>query len=107
MAPQAYFRGAFVPLADANINIMTHAFNYGTGCFEGIRGYWNSAEEQVFLFRLRDHYQRLLTSGRILGLESPHSVDELGALTIELVRRNEHRDDCYIRPLLYKGSSIV
>ncbi len=107
MTPQAYFRGKFVPLADANINIMTHAFNYGTGCFEGIRGYWNADEEQVFLFRLRDHYQRLVTSGRILGLESPHSVDELCDLTVELVRRNDHREDCYIRPLLYKGSTIV
>jgi len=107
MDPQAYFRGKFVPLADANINIMTHAFNYGTGCFEGIRGYWNADEKQVFLFRLREHYQRLVTSGRILGLASPHPVDELCELTIELVRRNEHREDCYIRPLLYKGSTVV
>jgi branched-chain amino acid aminotransferase len=107
MNPQAYFRGHFVPLADANINIMTHAFNYGTGCFEGIRGYWNADEKQVFLFRLREHYQRLVTSGRILGLQSPHSVDELCDITLELVRRNEHREDCYIRPLLYKGSTVV
>jgi branched-chain amino acid aminotransferase len=107
MNPQAYFRGQFVPLADANISIMTHAFNYGTGCFEGIRGYWNADEKQVFLFRLREHYRRLVTSGRILGLQSPNSVDELCDITLELVRRNEHREDCYIRPLLYKGSSIV
>jgi branched-chain amino acid aminotransferase len=107
MTPQAYFRGQFVPLADANISIMTHAFNYGTGCFEGIRGYWNADEKQVFLFRLREHYRRLVTSGRILGLQSPHSVEELCDITLELVRRNEHREDCYIRPLLYKGSSVV
>jgi branched-chain amino acid aminotransferase len=107
MIPQAYFRGQFVPLAEANVNIMTHAFNYGTGCFEGIRGYWNEDEHQVFLFRLRDHYQRLLTSARILGLKSPHNVDELCEITLELVRRNQHREDCYIRPLLYKGSTVV
>ena len=107
MEPQAYFHGSFVPLADANINIMTHAFNYGTGCFEGIRGYWNDDEQQLFLFRLREHYQRLLISGRILGMTCPHSVDELCEITIELVRRNNHREDCYVRPILYKGSTIV
>jgi branched-chain amino acid aminotransferase len=101
MNPQAFFHGRFVPLADANINIMTHAFNYGTGCFEGIRGYWNADENQIFLFRLRDHYQRLLTSARILGMQSPHTVDELCEITLELVRRNQYREDCYIRPLLY------
>lgn len=107
MNPLAYFHGRFVPLADANVNIMTHAFNYGTGCFEGIRGYWNENERQMYLFRMREHYQRLLTSGRILGISCQHSVDELCAITVELIRRNEQREDCYIRPILYKGSSVV
>lgn len=107
MVPQAFFHEKYVPLAEANINIMTHAFNYGTGCFEGIRGYWNVEQHQVFLFRLREHYQRLITSGRILGIACKYSVDELCAITLELVRRNEHREDCYIRPLLYKGSTVV
>jgi branched-chain amino acid aminotransferase len=107
MALQAFFHEQYVPLAEANINIMTHAFNYGTGCFEGIRGYWNAEQRQVFLFRLREHYQRLITSGRILGIGCKYSVDELCAMTLELVRRNEHREDCYIRPLLYKGSTVV
>ncbi len=107
MTPQAYFRGQFVPLAEANISIMTHAFNYGTGCFEGIRGYWNDEQETLYLFRMREHFQRLLTSGRILGLTCPLSVEELCEITIELVRRNGYREDCYIRPLLYKGSNVV
>ncbi len=107
MDPQAYFRGQFVPLADANVNIMTHAFNYGTGCFEGIRGYWNDEQQQLYLFRLREHYQRLATSARILGMVSPLGVDEMCAITTELVRRNNHRSDCYVRPILYKGSTVV
>lgn len=107
MDPQAYFRGRFVPLADANINIRTHAFNYGTGCFEGIRGYWNEDAEQIFLYRVREHFQRLIMSGKILGMTCPHSADELSEIAIELVRRNGHREDCYIRPILYKGSEIV
>lgn len=107
MNPLAYFREKYVPLADANINIMTHAFNYGTGCFEGIRGYWNEAERQMFLFRMPEHFQRLLTSARILGLTCPHSVKEMCDITTELVRRNDQREDCYIRPILYKGSSVI
>jgi branched-chain amino acid aminotransferase len=107
MEQQAYFHGAFVPLADAKISIMTHAFNYGTGCFEGVRGYWSDEQNQLFLFRVREHYQRLKTSGRILGMQLPASVDELTEITAELVRRNQHREDCYVRPILYKGSEIV
>jgi branched-chain amino acid aminotransferase len=107
MDPQAYFHGKFVPLGEANVNIMTHALNYGTGCFEGIRGYWNDEDQQLYLYRLREHFQRLTTSGRILGMRCPHSVDELCDLTIELVRRNDYHEDCYIRPLLYKGSTVV
>ena len=62
----AYFHEAFVPLAEAKVSIMTHAFNYGTGCFEGIRGYWNENDRQLYVFRLLEHYQRLLKSAKIL-----------------------------------------
>ena len=55
-----YFDGRFVPDDQAKIGVKTHAFNYGTGCFEGIRGYWNEQSEQIYLFRLREHYERLV-----------------------------------------------
>ena len=66
--PYAYFRGEIIPLADAKIGVMTHAFNYGTAVFEGIRGNWNEEEETTFLFRVREHYARLEQSCRILNL---------------------------------------
>ncbi len=102
-----YFRGGFVDDRDAVIGVKTHAFNYGTGCFEGIRGYWNEGEGQIYLFRLRDHYQRLVQSCRILGIGLRPTVDELCALTTELVVRNGYKQDVYIRPLAYKSSEIV
>lgn len=102
-----YFQGAFVEDDQAKIGVKTHAFNYGTGCFEGIRGYWNEAEEQVYVFRLRDHYERLARSCRILGIGLTKGVDELCELTLELVRRNGYREDVYIRPIAYKSSEIV
>ena len=71
--PYAYFQKQFVPLAEAKIGVMTHAFNYGTGCFEGIRGNWNEQDERVYLFRLRDHFLRLGRSCRILKIDLPYS----------------------------------
>ena len=60
--PYAYFKKQIVPLAEAKIGIMTHAFNYGTAVFEGIRGNWNAEEEEIYLFRVKEHYDRLRKS---------------------------------------------
>jgi branched-chain amino acid aminotransferase len=107
MPPFAFFQGNFVPLAEAKVGVMTHAFNYGTGCFEGIRGNWNADEQQLYLFRMHDHYLRLHRSCQILGIGLRYSVDRMCDLTLDLVRRNDHREDVYIRPLAYKSSELV
>src|SRR5216117_2722435 len=102
-----FMNGKFIPAEQGVIPVRTHGFSYGTGCFEGIRGYWNEADQQVYLFRLREHYERLHKSCRILGIGLEKSVDELCTLTLELVRQNGYREDVYIRPLAYKSSEIV
>jgi len=103
----AFFNRQFVPLSEAKVGIMTHALHYGTACFEGIRGNWNSEEGQMYLFRIKDHYLRLQKSCRILKIHLPYSLDELGQLTVELVERNGHREDIYVRPVAYKSSQTV
>lgn len=103
----AYFKKEIVPLEEAKIGVMTHAFNYGTACFEGIRGNWNAKEGQVYLFRVREHYQRLRKSCKILGIEFPYSDDELMDLTLRLVEQCGFEEDIYIRPLAYKSSEIL
>jgi branched-chain amino acid aminotransferase len=105
--PYAFFQGRFVPVSEAKISVMTHAFNYGTGVFEGIRGYWNAAEEQLYLFRMREHYERLHLSCRMLRIELRYTVDELCDITTELVARNGYREDVYVRPLAYKSQEII
>ncbi len=105
--PTAYFHRSFLPLEDAKIGIMTHAFLYGTACFEGIRGNWNQDDGCVYIFRLREHYQRLRQSCRILRVELPYSDDELCDLTTELVARNGYREDVYIRPIAYKSEEAI
>ncbi len=103
----AFFEGKFVPFAEAKVSVMTHSFNYGTGCFEGIRAYWNEQEEQLYVFQMRAHYERLHRSCRILKMVPPYSVDEMGEITVELLRRNGYRTDVYIRPIMYKSSPII
>lgn len=107
MTQYAFFKGQFVPIEEARISIQTHAFNYGTGCFEGIRAYWNQDHEQLYVFRLREHYERLLRSCRILHIHLPYTVDELCGITLELLRKDGYREDAYIRPLAYKADEII
>lgn len=103
----AYFKKQIVPLAEAKIGIMTHAFNYGTGCFEGIRGNWNPDKREIFLFRARDHYRRLMQSCKILMIDLPYTEDELIDLTIDVVGRCGFEEDIYVRPLAYKSSEML
>ena len=86
---------------------MTHALHYGTGVFEGIRGNWNEEQETVNIFRLREHYDRLLRGCRLLMLDIPYSAEDLSEITVELVERNGYRQDIYIRPLVYKSAELV
>jgi branched-chain amino acid aminotransferase len=103
----AFFRGEFVPLRDANINVMTHGFNYGTAVFEGIRAYWNADEEQLFALELVPHYERIRASARLLMMEVRQSPEELAEITVELLRRNGLREDVYLRPIVYKSSETI
>jgi branched-chain amino acid aminotransferase len=107
MSRYAFFEGRIVPLEEAKVSIMTHAFNYGTGCFEGIRAYWNEADEQLYVFRMREHYERLHRSCCILRIHLPYTEAELGKITIDLLRKEIYRQDVYIRPLAYKASPVI
>jgi len=104
MPPYAFFRKQYVPLGEAKVGVMTHALHYGTACFEGIRGNWNADDEQLYLFRCREHFARLLRSCRILKIDLPYSADDLCEIAAELVRQSGYREDVYIRPLAYKSS---
>ena len=107
MPPYAFFHKQFMPLSEARIGILTHALHYGTGCIEGIRGNWDSKERRFCLFRIQDHYERMLGGWRILKMKLPYSVDKLCQLTAELVERSGYQEDVYIRPLAYKSSEAL
>ncbi len=107
MALYAFFHNEFVPLSEAKIGIMTHALHYGTALFEGIRGNWNSKQKQIYIFRLKEHYERLCSGCRVLKIELPYTVDELCQITVELVEKCGFQEDIYIRPLAYKSSESL
>ena len=105
--PLAFFRGEFLPLADAKVGIATHALHYGTAVFEGIRANWNEDDSTLYIFRPREHYERLLRGCQILRMDIPYSVDDLCRLSAELVERSGYHDDLYIRPLAFKSTERV
>lgn len=102
-----FFKGEFVPYEMARVSVLTHGLNYGTGCFEGIRGYWNDESEEMFILKMAPHFERIHQSARILHMKLEHSVEDLCRLTLELVRRNQYREDIYVRPLLYMGDELI
>ncbi|MGE0598012.1 MAG: branched-chain amino acid transaminase [Dehalococcoidia bacterium] len=105
--PYAYFQGNIVPLSEAKIGIMTHAFNYGTAVFEGIRGNWNQEAQTTYLFRSREHFERLGQSAHILGMEMKDSVDKLAETAVELVERSGFTEDVYLRPMVYLSGEVL
>jgi branched-chain amino acid aminotransferase len=105
--PMAYFQRQIMPLEQAKVGIMTHAFLYGTACFEGIRGNWNQDKGLVYLFRTKEHYQRLRRSCRILRIQLPYSDDELCDITTDIVARSGLTEDVYIRPIAYKSEETL
>src|SRR5438270_5366685 len=103
----AYFDGRIVPMGEAKVSVATHALQYGTACFEGIRGYWNAKHEQLYLLKLREHYERMANSWNVLRMKPQESIDDLCRITVELVRKHEYRQDAYVRPLTYKASRTI
>jgi len=104
----AFFRGEIVPFEDATVSIMNNTFNYGTGCFGGIRAYWNDDKEQMFLFRPIEHFKRFLNSARILRFELDYTPESLLEHALELLRMEGYRgENVYLRPIAFIDAEYV
>ncbi len=106
-ASVTFFKGRFCSFHEAQVSVRSKAINYGLGCFEGIRAYWNPEAKQLYVFRPREHYERLRQSCRILHLNLPYTVEQLIDLTAEVCRRNHHREDVYVRPLVFNNHETL
>ena len=104
---KAFLNGQKVSLKDAKVGIMTHALHYGTAVFEGIRGNWNESKEKMIIFRLKEHYDRLLRGSNILKMNLGYTSQEMCDITVDLVKSNGYKEDVYIRPLAYKSQELI
>jgi len=102
-----YFEGDYVRLGDARVNIMTHAFMYGTAVFEGIRAYWSEEQGVLYGLKVREHMERIRRNAGILLMRDLPPIDELVRVVVETVRRNGFRQDVYVRPCFYKSSRTI
>ena len=103
----AFFQGKIVPYSEAKVGVATHALNYGTAVFGGIRAYWNDEDRKLYVFRPMDHFRRFLNSCRILSIDLKHTPETLTDLTLELLRQDAYQQDIYIRPLAYKADEAI
>lgn len=102
-----YFGNDYVPMREARVGILTHALHYGTGVFDGIRGYYDERQEQLFLVRPMEHFRRWKANAGILRIGIAPDASELCGIAVELIRRNRFREHIYVRPLAYKSAEKI
>lgn len=107
MTEHVFMNGEYIEADKAVLPVRTHAFLYGTSVFEGIRAYYNKEENQLYAFRVKEHYERLLHSAKVMWMKSPYTIEEYENITKDLLKLNGYKTDVYIRPTLYKSSQKV
>ena len=107
MTEHVFMNGEYIEADKAVLPVRTHAFLYGTSVFEGIRAYYNKEEDQLYAFRVKEHYERLLHSAKVMWMKSPYTIEEYENITKDLLKLNGYKTDVYIRPTLYKSSQKV
>lgn len=105
--PIVFLNGAFLPETATRVPLLTHSLNYGTGIFEGIRAYHDAATGEMFLFRPRDHFERMRQNVKFLKITLPMSPEDLVHAAAELIRRNALTTDIYVRPLAFKSATKI
>lgn len=103
--PYAYIRKKICKIEDAVVPIQAKVIQYGLGCFSGVRGFWNQKQKNLYLFRLKDHFDRFEESSKILGMQLDMDYKKFEKIITELLIKNKVKGDVYIRPTLYSGST--
>ncbi len=102
-----FLNGEYVPAEEAVLPVRTHAFLYGTSVFEGIRAYYNQKQDKMYAFRMKEHFERMHNSCKIMFMNPKYSVEEFCKITKDLLVKNNYRTDAYIRPTVYKAALKV
>lgn len=96
-----WLKGEILPVSEAKINVLSPTAQFGANVFEGIRCYWNEEHQQLYAFRLDDHYKRLINSARLFQMECPYSPEELKQALVDVVQANNYREDIAVRQTLF------
>ena len=102
-----FLDGEYIDAKTASIPVRTHAFLYGTSVFEGIRAYYNKEDDSMYIFRMKEHFERLSRSSRIMRMDMKYSIRELCDITVDLLKKNNYKTDAYIRPTIFKKAQKV
>ena len=101
LAKYIYLNGKIVPWEEATVHVFSPAAKYGAGVFEGIRGYWNETKEEMYVFRLKEHMDRLRYSQKVMRYRETADTDEIAEGMLKLLRANEFHETVHIRPVVY------
>lgn len=96
-----WLNGEILPVSKAKINVLSPTSQFGANIFEGIRCYWNNAEQQLYAFRLEDHYQRLMQSIKLFGLKSPYNIEEFKQYMLDIIKANNYKEDIAVRQTVF------
>lgn len=107
MTEYVFMNGEYIEADKASLPVRTHAFLYGTSVFEGIRAYYNKDENQLYAFRMKEHYERLFNSCKIFHMDPKYTIDEYIQITKDLLKKNDYHTDVYIRPNVYKSAQKI
>jgi branched-chain amino acid aminotransferase len=97
----AILNGELVPFGEARVSVMAPGMTFASLVFEGLRGYWNADERQLYVFRMAEHLERMQFGMALLEFDAPPGTDDFARQIHEVIRANELREDCYIRPQAY------
>jgi branched-chain amino acid aminotransferase len=100
----AWMNGEFIPWQDATIHVSTSCVTLGSRVFEGIRAYWNERQQQLYIFKVGPHLTRLYQSAKIMRMSPAYGPSQLQTVLLELLTRNQYKEDVHMVPAIYFGS---
>lgn len=96
-----WFKGQIVNVNEAFINVLAPTSQFGLNVFEGIPCYWNNETKQLYAFRLKDHYNRLIRSAKLIQLDNKYSLEDFSNALKDVVRANEYEENLSVRQTLF------
>lgn len=96
-----WFKEEIMPVSEAKINVLAPTSQFGANVFEGLRGYWNEEDGQLFVFRLEEHTQRLMNSIKMMRFEEKYSNEFLQSACKEVIKANDYKEDIAVRQTVF------